>query len=312
MPDPNVPLPSTLPALEAQRRFRLARLRRRALGWRATVGLLLLLSVAAVCYVGWRTVAGVQATLTAQDDVLAQVEAAFRSVPLLSSTELAQLRRTRNARHVELARQLGIEPVGERAALDSVARADGLVRLESTEGYVAWDGQHSDPYVTPSAAASLDSITVQFHDRLSALGLPPYRFTVSSVLRSSEDQADLRGVNVNAAAGRSSHEFATTYDITYRRYEPSPDAALLLPPIDPRVPGLLHSAVTEALDARQREALDRFATDYPSRLDALLGRVLIALEDDGVLVTVRERGQPVYHTTVAAELAESDSTAAAP
>ena len=120
---------------------------------------------------------------------------------------------------------------------------------------------------------------------------------MSSLLRSAEDQAELRGVNVNAAAGRSSHEYGTTYDITYRRYTPQPGRDA--PSVPEAIPTYLRSSVASALASRRDAAFERFAAEYPARLDAVLGRSLIGLEDDGVLLTVRELGQPVYHTTVA-------------
>ncbi|GAB5534344.1 MAG: hypothetical protein Rubg2KO_05930 [Rubricoccaceae bacterium] len=241
------------------------------------------------------TVRSVLADYDRQLDALATT---FESVPMLTDDELAMLRRARNAEHVEAARAHGIAPIETRAGLDSARAASDSVRVVgTTDRYVVWDGEHSDPLLTPSAAASLDSIASRFGSTLDTLGLPRYRFTVSSVLRSAEDQADLRGVNVNAASGRSSHEFGTTYDITYRRFSPQPVSA---PPfVSDEVPTFLRRTVESALVSKRDAAYEQFAADYPSRLDALLGRVLIGLEDDDVLLTVRERGQPVYHTTVA-------------
>jgi ribosomal protein S25 len=68
------------------------------------------------------------------------------------------------------------------------------------------------------------------------------------------------------------------------------------------VPGVFEDAVRAALVREQTAALDRLAADYPSRLTAALGRALNELEDEGVLVVVRERRQPVYHVTLARRL----------
>lgn len=267
------------------------------------------LGVAVLSVVLWfaaRTQQGIEATFDAQEAYVAEAERALLDVPLLTDDEIALLRRSRNARHVELAQRLGAPPPDTRADLDSLVAALDLRRIETNPYYVVLDGDYSAPYLTPSSAASLDSIAVRFRDRLATKGLPPFRFTVSSVWRSAEDQATLQGRNVNAAAGRSSHEFGTTYDITYNptRYSPAPDALPPPPRLDPRIPTFLHERVREELEDEQRAALDRLARDYPSRLTAALGRVLIELEDEGVLIVVRERLQPVYHITVAQRLAE--------
>ena len=277
--------------------------RRSRWGRAVALGLLVLAVVGA----GWftrRVQAGVAATRVAQDAYVARAEAAFESIPLITDDEIARLRRSRNARHVETAEALGVDPPETRAEADSLVEALGLVRVETNRLYTVLPAQRSVPYLTPSAAASIDSVAVRFRERLASRGLPPFRFAVSSGWRSAEDQAALRGGNANAAAGRSSHEFATTYDITYNptRYSPAPDALPPPPRVDPRVPSFLRESVRSALVAEQREALDRLAADYPSRLTAELGRALIDLEDRGVVITVRERRQPVYHTTVARPL----------
>lgn len=296
------------PDIEIERRLRPRRPRRAR--W---LGLVLLLALAAVGIVLLRTYRGALATFEAQDAYLSEAEAAFESIPLLDDHNIAQLRRSRNARHVALAQHLGVGPPATRAEVDSLARAGALVRIQTGDRWVVLEGGASVPYLTPGAAASLDSIAARFADRLATRGLPPFRFTVSSGLRSTDDQAALRQTNVNAAAGRSSHEFGTTYDITYNptRYSPAPDAMPPPPEIDERVPGVFRPVVAEGVAARQREMLDGLAANYPSRLSAALGRALIELEDEGVLVTVRERRQPVYHTTVAQRLVPEPDAALA-
>lgn len=273
-------------------------------GWVRIVAWALVAGLVGIAVVGARAYRGYQATLAVQERYVAEAERAFVSIPLLTDDEIALLRRSRNARHVELAQELGVAPPDTRAQADSLAEAGMLVRIETDSLYVVLPMSSSLPTLTPSAAASLDSVAVRFRDRLATVGLPPFRFSVSSGLRSAEDQTALRGGNVNAAAGRSSHEYATTYDITYNptRYSPAPDALPPPPRVDPRVPGFLEERVRAALIAEQRAALDRLAADYPSRLTAALGRALIELEDEGVLVVVRERLQPVYHVTVARRL----------
>lgn len=277
------------------------RLRR---GWPAVLGVAVTLALVFGTWFAIRVQQGIAATYAVQEAYVDEVIRAFEAVPLLTDDEIALLRRSQNARHVELAQQLGVPPPATPPAADSVARALGLARIQTDSLYTVLPARYSAPYLTPSAAASLDSIAVRFREKLSAAGLPPFRFAISSGWRSVADQAALRGANVNAAAGHSSHEYATTYDITYNptRYSPAPDALPPPPRVDPRVPEGLRSGVRAALVEQQREDLDRLAADYPSRLTALLGRALIELEDEGVIVTVRERRQPVYHTTVARRL----------
>jgi hypothetical protein len=242
---------------------------------------------------------------------VASVEAAFERVPLLTPREEVLLRRSLNRRHVALGQELGVPPVPGRDSLERVSVARGLVAVDrANPWYVAGRGGASIPYLTPDAAASLDSLGARFHTLLDAAGLPRYRLVVTSLLRSAEDQAALRQRNANAAAGTSSHEHGTTYDLHYRRFALA-DASLLTPPPPPeRIPGFVEGWLREEAEGETHAAFARFAVEYPSRLQALLGRALIALEDEGVLVTVMERGQPVFHITVARRLTETGAAEA--
>ena len=286
------------------------RRRSRRLGWGlAGLSLALLAALAVVAYQNGRAI---NDALGQHSAYLLHLEATLRDVPLLSDDELAALRRSRNARHVELAETYGLQtPPVTRAGIDSLVAAGALVALPAGSGYVAWDGEHSDPVLTAGGAASLDSVALRFGERLDRLGLPRVQFTVSSVLRSDEDQEALRGVNSNAAAGRSSHSYGTTYDITYRRYSWAGDEPPPPPPLD-GVPALTRALLADHLAAQRAQAFARHAEEYPSRYDALLGRALIELEDEGVVAVVRERRQPVYHITAAADLGGDATPSARP
>lgn len=225
-------------------------------------------------------------------------EARYLKVPLLSDRQRALLRRSRNAKHVETAQRLGVASVAERDDVIERAGESGLVRLGESPYYWVGNLTYSVPYVTPSAAAVLDSIGVRFQAKLASYGLPPYKFYISSVLRTQEDQAALRRVNVNASRTTSSHEFGTTFDIQFRRYRYASDPSAEL--WEPAYPFLKDEFAAE-LDAFYRKTTE----SYPSRMLSLLGETLIELENEGLLLTVMERRQPVFHTTVARRLAET-------
>lgn len=248
--------------------------------------------------IGLQTSRAVEAAYAAQDGAAAVMQDSFVSVPLLTDSEVAQLRRSVNRRHVALAETLGVGPPDTRSARDSLAR--GLVPLATTDTVAIAPATFSVAALTPDGAAALDSLASAFRAATRRAGLPGARFIVTSVFRSAEDQAGLRGVNANAAAGRSSHEYATTFDVTYRRYQSVPPDSVAVPEA---VPGVLRAPVALVLRERWAGLLGGLVADYPSRYDALLGRALIGLEDRGVLVVVRERRQPVYHITVADRLA---------
>lgn len=229
---------------------------------------------------------------------IAERDSLYVKIPLLTDRQRALLRRSVNAAHVETGRRLGVEPVAARDDVLGEARAAGLVRIDENDYYWVADLTHSVPYVTPDAAAVLDTIGVRFQAKLAAYGLPPYKYYISSVLRTAEDQASLRRTNVNAAAGVSSHEFGTTFDIQFRRYRYGGDPAAEL--WEPAFPYLTTEFAAD-LAAFYEETTER----YPSRFLSLMAETLIELEDEGLLITVMEMRQPVFHTTVARRLAEA-------
>jgi hypothetical protein len=259
------------------------------------VAILLAFSWIALSAAGWLRV--VASDLDAIDARIEEAVEVYREVPPLSDDTRRALRRSLNADHLAAARRSGTAVVTERDDLADAAESRGLVHVQSDTTRVVRAGRHSVPYVTPAAAASIDSITTRFHRRLAAAGLPAFRITLSSIWRSTEDQANLARVNVNAARGRSSHEYATTYDIPYRRFEYAGQGGVDLPRPDTSLPALLREYV-RAEGARRLESRFRhLAEQQPAALEAALGRTLVTLEDDSVILVIREVRQPVYHVT---------------
>src|SRR5690606_4824391 len=90
----------------------------------------------------------------------------------------------------------------DSASLARLIQAGTLVQLpDSTRWWVVRELDHSLPYVVPDVVVLLERIGTRFQDALAAMGLPPYRIEVTSVLRTPEGQAALREGNVNAAQG---------------------------------------------------------------------------------------------------------------
>ena len=110
------------------------------------------------------------------------------------------------------AQSLGIRPLANREELETVKSK--LVRLKETRYYIIDSLTHSVPYLVPDAA-----------DFLTALGklMQEYngthsRFIVTSVLRTNQDVKRLSRSNTNASQN-SCHNYGTTVDITYNRFD---------------------------------------------------------------------------------------------
>jgi hypothetical protein len=270
----------------------------------AAVTVLLLIGGLAAAYLAWRQVEErrqiVEAERARFTEYLAAREAPFQALGDLTGAQLQALRRSPNVRHIELGQQLGISPIPLRDDVERVAGEVGLMPVRDTPAYWVSRLTHSHTYLTADAVAVLDSIGARFTARLADGGLPAFRYNLSSLLRTREDQNRLRGVNINAAQGTSSHEHATTFDVHYGRFRYGGDArAEVADALGPLPYPFLYDEFARELEAFYNE----MAQHYPTRLGAVLGRVMIELENDGLLVVVREQRQPVYHATVARRLA---------
>lgn len=141
------------------------------------------------------------------------VDRALRKVRGLTREERAALRQDVNAEQLAAAQSGGVRASGE-GEVARLRRSGRLVELEDTTSYwVLRDLTHSVPLSTPSARGMLLEASRRFQARMDEMGLPRFRLTVTSVLRTDESQASLRQSNANAAAGVSTHEYGTTMDI---------------------------------------------------------------------------------------------------
>ncbi len=221
-------------------------------------------------------------------------ESKFLKVPLLKRFEKRALRTSRNDCHVETAEKIGIE--------HGTARGESKLQCLNPDSkfYVEYD---CHAQLEPNALVSLEILGYRFHEVLAEAGLPPVRFAISSAYRSEAYQRKLRRTNRNATRQTSSHEYGTTYDITYRRYYGMTDTATdvnryrLRKTNDERL-----NCLIEDISAAERAWSSRMTDRYSRRFEAILGRTLIELEGDGTLLVLREWRQPCFHITVAQEL----------
>lgn len=130
----------------------------------------------------------------------------------------ASLFNDQNGVQLKSAARFGLkQPLKNRDAADKVK--DGLVRIRSNSHYSIAKLTHSIPYLTDGAAELLDMIGKNFLDSLESKGLNPNKIIVTSVLRTQEDIRKLQKSGNPNAVKNSAHCYATTFDITYARYD---------------------------------------------------------------------------------------------
>ena len=223
-------------------------------------------------------------------------EQILRSVRFLTGSEQGTLRRDVNRVQVARARSLGVR-AGRGEEIERLVREGRLVALEDTTPYwVVEELTQSVAYVTPDTRRMLLELGSRFHERLDSLGSPRFRMLVTSVMRTSETQEELRRINANASSTASAHEFGTTVDISHLRFAG---------PGDP-VPRRPDSPVgQDGFRDVYAVAMDSAAVRSASALRAVLGRVLQEMRAEGKLMVMMERQQAVFHATVARRFPEA-------
>lgn len=166
--------------------------------------------------------------------------------------------------HLQAAIDNGVQPLASRG--DTAKLEKDLVRLpDELELYKTYDLTHSIPFLVPSAAKLFVDIAQNFRDSLYSKDLPIHRLYLTSVLRTNDDLSTLTKRNINASEN-STHRYATTFDISWKRFEPVvPDSVRQIP---------------------------------PERLKLVLAQVLFDLRKQDRCYVKHERKQACFHITV--------------
>lgn len=126
-----------------------------------------------------------------------------------------------NYHQYAFAEKLGIRPLHTLA--DAYHTSKPLLEIKNGENYFLDELTHSMPFLVPEAAWLLDDIGAAFIDTLKNRGAEGYKIIVTSVLRSPLQVRRLRRVNVNAKDS-STHQFGTTFDLSYNNFYSSEGA----------------------------------------------------------------------------------------
>lgn len=136
----------------------------------------------------------------------------------IKELDYASLFKDQNGVQLKSAARFGIKrTLKDRKEANGVK--DGLVHIKDNSHYSIAKLTHSIPYLTDGAAELLDMIGKNFLDSLESKGLNPNRIIVTSILRTQEDIKKLQKSGNPNAVSNSAHCYATTFDITYARYD---------------------------------------------------------------------------------------------
>jgi hypothetical protein len=251
---------------------------------------------------------------------IARTDSLFQTVEPLTAAEKRRLRAYLQDTHMARARRLGLDPVRtRRAAADLENRGDSTVaRLYTNDYYIVDPAMgYAVPLVVPSTKHALERLGRRFQDHLRRHGLPPYRFILTNILRSGQDQAAISGVSVNAAEGQSSHEYGTSFDVFYGwfHYAAVHDTLAAGAALDSAQAQA--KPLDETLLRRQLyEAYVDFGEKHARKIKAVMGRSLLEMQDEERLLSIYERQEPVIHVTLGRRVEppapKNDSTSAPP
>lgn len=136
----------------------------------------------------------------------------------IKELDYATLFKDQNGIQLKSARKFGIkQALKNRDSADEIK--DSLVQIKNNSHYNIAKLTHSIPYLTEGAAGLLDMIGKNFLDSLESKGLNPNKIIVTSVLRTQEDIKKLQKSGNPNAVNNSAHCYATTFDITYARFD---------------------------------------------------------------------------------------------
>lgn len=147
----------------------------------------------------------------------------YMKVDVLSKDEQKALKKYSNAFHLEVAQKKGITtPFKSKEEMLNSASAFmstyDLEKVDDNRYYEVPHLTHSLSYLKGDAKDFLDDLGENFQNKLKELGLRSYRFSVTSILRTKDDQKGLRKTNVNATDNNSAHYYGLTFDLSQTRF----------------------------------------------------------------------------------------------
>ncbi len=135
----------------------------------------------------------------------------------VKNREAISIFKDRNQTHLNVAIKNGITPLDSRKEVENVQSQ--LKHIETNNFYKVDKLTHSVPYLTEGASELLTLIAKNFQDSLKSKGYENHRIIVTSLLRTRNDVTRLQKSGNKNATTHSAHMYATTFDITYARFD---------------------------------------------------------------------------------------------
>ena len=119
--------------------------------------------------------------------------------------------------YVYQAKLTGIEKCEDANDIGNRILSGKLRRVKSGRGYKVENMAYSYPYLTPESKKLLNEIARRFRKKVRKDGLMGSRFTITSMIRTSDNIKNLGKTNINASEN-SPHIHGNAFDISYARF----------------------------------------------------------------------------------------------
>ena len=103
------------------------------------------------------------------------------------------------------------------ANIENLKRKSILLEVTENNFYQFKSLTHSQPYLIPEAIDMLNEIGYRFQKKMEARKKNYFKYQITSLLRTEEEQTKLHHHNGNAAS-HSTHMYGTTVDISYKDF----------------------------------------------------------------------------------------------
>jgi len=218
------------------------------------------------------------------DDIGAFENSVIDSTPIFDDwkgSDIAEMRSS-YSRHAVYAKKYGFHSQSRTQAESFIKNGDYIELVP--EKYYFYGVSKENRYLTKEAASALDLICKRFDLNLRKRNIKgSVSFAVSSALRVSDYQTELKKTNVNAI-NESSHSYGVSFDIFFDDYYALPDFSFN------------ELSVEEASSIRRRCGY-LIGDSLRRQFKTILSETLVGLQRENKIMIIYEGNQRCFHVT---------------
>ncbi len=206
------------------------------------------------------------------------------STPIFDDWKGADIIEMRSSytKHAEFAKKSGYQSQTRKQAESFIKNGDYIEIIP--QKYYFYGVSKENRYLTKEAIAALDLISERFESKISKKNIKgSVSFAVSSALRVSDYQTELKKTNVNAI-NESTHSYGVSFDIFFDDYYALPDFSFI------------ELSDDEASSIRRRCGY-LIGDSLRRQFKTILSETLVELQREKKIMIIYEGNQRCFHVT---------------